>query len=89
MAYVLAEQIPVEQAPVVIGKLQMAYDLFVLLNDNSGIGNFDLRSLWSLLLENNEADNNTWAFGHALVEYWTKELSSKELRERYQFYLGQ
>jgi len=89
LAYVLAEQIPVEQAPVVIGKLQMAYDLFVLLNDNSGIGNFDLRSLWSLLLENNEADNNTWAFGHALVEYWTKDLSSEELRARYQFYLGQ
>nr|MDJ0650450.1 GTPase family protein [Xenococcaceae cyanobacterium MO_188.B19] len=33
LAYVLAEQIPVEQAPIVIGKLQMAYDLFMLLSD--------------------------------------------------------
>ena len=32
LAYVLAEQIPVEQAPVVLGKLQMAYDLYTLLN---------------------------------------------------------
>ena len=90
LAYVLAEQIPVEQAPVVMGKLQMAYDLYNLLNPNSNLGSFDLRSLWSLLLENNEVgNNNAWAFGHALVEYWTKNLSSEELRDRYNFYLQQ
>ena len=90
LAYVLAEQIPVEQAPVVIGKLQMAYDLFMLLNDDSNLSNFDLRSLWSLLLDNNEAGNhNAWAFGHALVEYWTKNFNSEQLRARYQFYLEQ
>ena len=87
LAYILAEQIPVEQAPIVIGKLQMAYDLFMLLSDNPNIGNFDLRSLWSLLLDKNEAGNhNAWAFGHALVEYWTQNLNSEQLRERYQFY---
>ena len=90
LAAVLAQQIPVEQAPVVIGKLQMAYDLYVLLNDDSSLSSFDLRSLWSLLLDNNEADNyNAWAFGHALVEYWTKDLSVEQLRDRYQFYLQQ
>ncbi len=90
LAYVLAQQIPVEQAPVVMGKLQMAYDLYTLLNNDSSINNFDLRSIWSLLLENNGVgNNNAWAFGHALVEYWTKDLSSGQLRDRYNFYLGQ
>ena len=90
LAYVLAQQIPVEQAPVVMGKLQMAYDLYTLLNEDSSIGNFDLRSIWSLLLENNEVgNNNAWAFGHALVEYWTKDLNTEQLRDRYQFYLQQ
>ena len=87
LAYVLAEQIPVEQAPVVIGKLQMAYDLFMLLSDDPNITSFDLRSLWSLLLDYNEAGNhNAWAFGHALVEYWTKNLNAEQLRDRYYFY---
>ena len=89
LAYVLAEQIPVEQAPVVMGKLQMAYDLYTLLNPDGNWSNFDLRSIWALLLENNgEGSNNAWAFGHALVEYWTKDLNSEQLREKYQFYLN-
>ena len=90
LAYVLAQQIPVEQLPVVIGKLQMAYDLYLLLNDQADFSNFDLRSLWSLLLEDNDTQNlNTWAFGNALVEYWTQDLSSTELRDRYRYYLKQ
>ncbi len=91
LAFVLAEQIPVEQAPVVIGKLQMAYDLYVLLDDDSSPSNFPLRSLWSLLLDNDEdnSNNNAWALGHALVEYWTKDLNSAQLRDRYQYYLQQ
>ena len=89
LAYVLAEQIPVEQLPLVIGKLQMAYDLFMLLSEDPNLGNFDLLSLWSLLLENNDTgDLNAWAFGHALVEYWTKNLTTEQLRKRYQFYLS-
>jgi uncharacterized protein len=90
LAYVLAEQIPVEQAPIVMGKLQMAYDLYTLLKPDSNLSNFDLRSLWSLLLENNEVgNNNPWAFGQALVEYWTKNLTSEQLRDHYNFYLQQ
>ncbi|MGL6345093.1 MAG: GTPase family protein [Waterburya sp.] len=90
LAYLLAEQIPVEQAPIVIGKLQMAYDLFMLLNDDPSLNNFDLRSLWSLLLDNDEIGNpNAWALGHALVEYWTKNLNAEQLRARYRFYLAQ
>lgn len=42
LAYLLAEQIPIEKLPIVIGKLQMAYELFPLLNiDNSKTRNFD------------------------------------------------
>lgn len=90
LAYLLAEQIPVEQAPIVIGKLQMAYDLFMLLNDDPSLNNFDLRSLWSLLLDNDSIGNpNAWALGHALVEYWTKNLNAEQLRARYRFYLAQ
>ena len=86
LAYILAQQIPVEQAPVVMGKLQMAYDLYTLLNDDPSITNFDLRSIWSLLLENNEVgNNNAWAFGHALVEYWTKNLNTEQYEKDINF----
>jgi hypothetical protein len=90
LAYLLAEQIPVEQLPVVIGKLQMAYELFSLLNTSENPLNFDLRSLWSLLLENPASpDRNAWTFGHALVEYWTQNLTVEQLRERFEHYLKQ
>jgi uncharacterized protein len=89
LAYLLAEQIPVEQLPVVIGKLQMAYELFSLLNaGNANPLNFELLSLWPLLLENlGLPDRNAWAFGHALVEYWTQNLTVEQLRERFTYYL--
>ncbi len=91
LAYLLAEQIPVEQLPIVIGKLQMAYELFPLLNtDNSKSRNFDLLSLWPLLLENpSTPDRNAWAFGHALIEYWTQDLTIEQLRSRFNYYLQQ
>ncbi|MFM7370294.1 MAG: GTPase, partial [Sphaerospermopsis kisseleviana] len=45
LAYLLAEKIPVEQLPIVIGKLQIAYELFPLLNtDREKSRNFDLLS---------------------------------------------
>ncbi|MBE9124992.1 MULTISPECIES: GTPase family protein [unclassified Coleofasciculus] len=88
LASVLASQIPVEQLPIVIGKLQMAYELFLLLNPDSNLRNFDLLSLWFLLLENpSSPDRNAWAFGHALVEYWSQNLTVDQLRERFEYYL--
>ncbi|MEB3308937.1 MAG: GTPase [Snowella sp.] len=89
LAYLLAEQIPVEQLPIVIGKLQLAYDLFGLLNENSNQPlNFDLLALWPLLIENDATpDRNAWAFGHALVEYWTQALTPTQLENRFNFYL--
>ncbi|WP_414752148.1 GTPase family protein [Anabaena sp. CCY 9910] len=91
LAYLLAEQIPVEQLPIVIGKLQMAYDLFSLLKtEESSTLNFDLLSLWPLLLENpTTPDRNAWAFGHAVVEYWTQNLTVEQLRQRFDYYLQQ
>ncbi|HYX12922.1 MAG TPA: GTPase family protein [Nostoc sp.] len=90
LAYMLAEQIPVEQLPIVIGKLQMGYELFLLLNTaNPNPLNFELLSLWPLLLENSASpDRNAWAFGHALVEYWTQNLTVEQLRERFEYYLA-
>ncbi|MEH2063412.1 MAG: GTPase family protein [Nostoc sp.] len=90
LAYMLAEQIPVEQLPIVIGKLQMGYELFSLLNTaNHNPLNFELLSLWPLLLENSASpDRNAWAFGHALVEYWTQNLTVEQLRQRFEYYLA-
>lgn len=85
LAYLLAEQIPVEQLPIVIGKLQMAYDLFSLLNPD---GPFDLPALWPLLLDTASPDRSGMALGHALTEYWTQNLGAEQLRVRYQNHLS-
>ena len=89
LAYLLTEKIPVQQLPVVIGKLQMGYELFSLLStDSAKERNFDLLSLWSLLLENTASpERNAWAFGHALVEYLTQNLTVEQLRQRFEYYL--
>ena len=89
LAYLLAEKIPVEQLPIVIGKLQMAYELFSLLNTGeSPTRDFDLLSLWPLLLENEASpDRNAWAFGHAVTEYLTQSLTPEQLQERFKHYL--
>ncbi len=85
----LMEQIPVEDAPLVIGKLQMAYDLFNLLNSEDNPQKFELRSIWSLLLDNSESpEKNAFAFGHALIAYWTQGLSVSQLREKFEEYLA-
>jgi uncharacterized protein len=89
LAQILAAQIPVEQLPAVIGKLQMAYDLHSLLNANKTQPiDFNLLSLWQLLLDNSATpDRNAWAFGHAVVEYWTQQLTSEQLLARFNYYL--
>ena len=90
LAALLAAQIPVEQLPIVIGKLQMAYDLYQLLHP-MGDRKFDLLALWPLLVDNSPAGvpvtQNAWALGHALVEYWTQDLAIEQVRQRFKFYL--
>ena len=89
LAQLLVAQIPIEQLPVVVGKLQMAYDLHSLLNNSQSKSiNFDLLSLWPLLLDNSAAPNkNAYAFGHALLEYWTQSLTAEQFRSRFGYYL--
>jgi uncharacterized protein len=89
LAQLLTAQIPVEQVPVVIGKLQMAYDLYSLLSTSQAKSiDFDLLSLWPILLNNAAAPNkNAYAFGHALVEYWTQSLSIDRFQQRFEYYL--
>lgn len=89
LAQLLTAQIPVEQLPVVIGKLQMAYDLHSLLSTSqTKVINFDLLSLWSLLVDSSGTPNkNADAFGHALVEYWTQSLTIEQLQTRFKHYL--
>ena len=91
LAYLLAEKIPVEQLPVVIGKLQLAYELFNLLSaNNEDKMQFDLLSLWTLVIEiNGKPEDDAWAFGHGLVEFWTKNLSFSQLDDRYRYYLSE
>jgi uncharacterized protein len=88
LAQILAAQIPVEQLPAVIGKLQMAYELHTLLNTNrTNLSEFNLLSIWQLLLDNSATpDLNAWAFGHAIVEYWTQNLTIEQLQERFSYY---
>lgn len=90
LALLLAEKIPVEQLPIVLGKLQMAYELYLLLSaDLPEPPPFDLLGLWSLLLDNSAApDRNAWAFGHALTEYWTQPLTLEQLKARFNEYLN-
>ncbi|MFM7190176.1 MAG: GTPase family protein, partial [Microcystaceae cyanobacterium] len=74
LAYVLAEKIPIEQLPLVIGKLQMAYELYELLKtEQSKPLAQDLLTLWPLLLENeNSPDRQATALGQTLMAYWLK-----------------
>lgn len=73
---VLVEKIFVEDLFIVIGKLQMVYDLFFLLSEDGNLGSFDLLVLWFLLLENFVVlDCNVWVFGQVLVEYWMQDLN--------------
>jgi predicted GTPase len=86
----LAETIPAEQVPGVVAKLMLSYELAELLQpDPMTFLTRDLLKLWPLLLRHNDipADRNAWAWGHALVEYWTQDLTRKELATQFDRYL--
>ncbi len=101
LGVVLTESIPVEELPIVLGKLQMAYELFSLLSETSGLqsvgtAGFDLLALWPFLLGDDvaiantwPADKRAWALGHALTEYWTQNLPISKMQQRIAFYLEQ
>ena len=88
LAQVLAAKLPIEQSPVVLGKLQMAYELFSIVAAPDRRREFDLLMLWPLLLEQSQPiSRDAWAFGHTVVEYWVGRLDGSGLCDRYHTYL--
>ncbi|MGF1523415.1 MAG: GTPase family protein [Leptolyngbyaceae cyanobacterium] len=88
----LAQAIPAEQVPIVASKLTLTYELAGLLSEQSALLRpGKMLKLWPLLLLYNDRApaQNAWAWGQALVEYWTKGLSSQELKSRFEAYLKQ
>jgi uncharacterized protein len=82
LAIALVEKIPIEQLPVVIGKLQMAYELSGLLNTEPA-KQFpsDLLTLWPLFLDHQlPPEKSAWVLGHGLVDYWLKGLTLEQLK---------
>ena len=93
LAYLLAQKIPVEQLPLVIGKLQLSFELLTLLkpleikNLNSGDAKFDLLSLWPLLVDNRPPlEANIRAFGQVLLSYYAKGITTEKLKEQFEQY---
>jgi uncharacterized protein len=102
LAIVLAEKLPLEQSPVVLGKLQMAFELYSLLSPSASPLKFEFLTFWPLITASSTSvSQEAWALGHALVEYWSRSsiekdrdsyaprVRSAELFNRYQFYLQQ
>jgi uncharacterized protein len=102
LAIVLAEKLPLEQSPVVLGKLQMAFELYSLLCPSASPLKFELSTFWPLIAASSApVSQEAWALGHTLVEYWSRSsvekdrdsyasrVRSAELFNRYQFYLQQ
>ena len=90
LGLLLATQIPVEQIPLILGKLQLAYNLFNLLTaaQNSAQNklqprSFNLLALWPALIQSSgNGDRDARAFGRLMLEYWTGGLPSEQLRDR-------
>lgn len=87
LATILAAQLPIEEAPVVMGKLQMAFDLYGLLGDNRQ--KFDLMILWPLVQQKTDPSisRQTWALGQTLVEFWLGQTERTQLGDRYADFL--
>jgi len=87
LGLLLAQQIPIEQLPVVIGKLQLVYELFQLLKEPGR--DLEVMLIWPLVLDNSASHQDTaWALGRSLIEYWSTDCSPQQLKEKYQSYLN-
>jgi uncharacterized protein len=82
LALVLADQIPIEQLPLVIGKAQLAYDLYNLIQPTAA---FDLAAIWPLLIDQRDRpDRNARRFGYVLIESWVQNLPADQLLHNFQ-----
>jgi uncharacterized protein len=78
LAIVLAEKLPLEQTPIVLGKLQMAFELYGLLSPSASALQFELLTLWPLITAcAAPVAQDAWALGHTLVEYWSQNGSGE------------
>jgi hypothetical protein len=88
----LAQSIPAEQVPIVASKMMLTYELAGLLNEQGNLFRpGEILKLWPILLEHSDRSpaQNAWAWGQALIEYWTKDLSASALKSRFDYYLNQ
>lgn len=88
----LAQVIPAEQVPIVASKVMLTYELAGLLNEQGQLFRpGEMLKLWPTLLQTRDRPpaQSAWAWGQALIEYWTKDLSTNGLKTRFEYYLGQ
>jgi uncharacterized protein len=87
-APLLAEKIPAENLPLVIGKAQMAYDLYRLLEPSLSL---DWLKIWPLVTHHQgEPSLNAWAFGQTLTAYWSQTLPvDQDLMAHFETYFAQ
>jgi predicted GTPase len=92
LGLLLAQSIPAEQVPVVASKMMLTYELAGLLNEHGNLFRpGEIAKLWPVLLTTSDRApaQNAWAWGQALVEYWTKDLTAQALKSRFEYYLEQ
>lgn len=88
----LAQSVPAEQVPIVASKIMLTYELAGLLQEQGSLFRpGEILALWPLILDTRERSpaQNAWAWGQALIEYWTKDLSVSALKSRFKHYLDQ
>lgn len=87
-APLLAEKIPAENLPLVLGKAQMAYDLYRLLEPSLSL---DWLKIWPLVTHHQgEPSRNAWAFGQTLTAYWSQTLGpEQDLMVQFETFLTQ
>jgi uncharacterized protein len=88
---VLVGNIPVEQAPAIVGKILMVWDLYKLFKPNPNfLQDIDWGLLSPLVMKCSASpQDDTWALGQALVEYLTQNQKTEELQQRFDFYRQQ
>lgn len=92
LGMLLAQSIPAEQVPVVASKMMLTYELAGLLNESGSLFRpGEILKLWPILLQGSDRPpaQNAWAWGQALVEYWTKDLTTDALKNRFDYHLDQ
>ncbi|MFZ9739620.1 MAG: GTPase family protein [Prochlorotrichaceae cyanobacterium] len=91
---ILADQIPVEQLPTVLGKLQMSYELLALFqqnleSDRFGAKSFNIASTLSkilplLLTPQIPPEQSARALGTLIIEYCLQGLNPAQMNDRFQ-----